>query len=106
MSSSTPAGENGPRIRPSTDDDRADHSGAEHDEPRSMVPDLIRMANQIALNFAHHPADQAAGEVAEHLRAFWTPAMRAELEDWAAQGGEELHPLALEAVGVLSRASG
>ena len=71
-----------------------------------MVPDLIRMANQIALNFAHHPADQAAGEVAAHLRAFWTPAMRSELEGWAAGGGEELHPLALEAVGVLSRSSG
>ncbi len=68
-----------------------------------MVPDLIRMANQIAANFAHHPAEQAAGEVANHLQSFWTMTMRGELEAWVAEGGEELHPLALEAVGRLRR---
>lgn len=71
-----------------------------------MVPDLIRMANQIAENFAHHPAEQAAGEVANHLQLFWTMTMRSELEAWVDQGGEELHPLALEAVGRLRRPTG
>jgi formate dehydrogenase subunit delta len=74
-------------------------------EYRSPVPDLIRMANQIAANFAHHPVDQAAREVAAHLTAFWTPTMRSELEAWVAAGGEELHPLAVEAVRISNHTS-
>jgi formate dehydrogenase subunit delta len=72
-------------------------AGVRH-EPRSKVPDLIRMVNQISANFAHHPPDQAAGEVAAHLTLFWSPAMRAELAAWVRAGGEDLHPLAVEAV--------
>jgi formate dehydrogenase subunit delta len=56
------------------------------------------MANQIASNFVHHPADQAAGEVAAHLRMFWTPEMRQDLEEWAVEGGDELHPVVREAL--------
>lgn len=74
-------------------------------EYRSPVPDLIRMANQIAANFAHHPADQAAREVAAHLTAFWTLKMRSELEEWVEAGGEELHPLAIEAVRISNHTS-
>ena len=49
----------------------------EHDE--AVRPDLLRMANQIAANFRHHPAKEAAAEVANHIRMFWPPLMRAEL---------------------------
>ena len=41
--------------------------------------DLVRMANQIALFFAPNPEDEAIDGVADHLRKFWTPAMRSEL---------------------------
>ena len=41
--------------------------------------DLVRMANQIALFFAPNPEDEAVDGVADHLRKFWTPAMRSEL---------------------------
>ncbi len=45
-----------------------------------MNPDkLIRMANQIAAFFAHEGAERGAASVAEHLRKFWHPNMRAEL---------------------------
>jgi formate dehydrogenase subunit delta len=55
------------------------------------------MANQIAANFAHHPADQAASEVAAHIKSFWTPAMREDLRAWLDDGGDEVHPIAVEA---------
>ncbi len=38
-------------------------------------PDLVRMANQIAANFRHHPEAQAAAEVANHIRMFWPALM-------------------------------
>jgi formate dehydrogenase major subunit len=41
--------------------------------------DLVRMSNQIAANFAHLGPERAATEVANHLRMFWPPSMRAEL---------------------------
>jgi formate dehydrogenase subunit delta len=68
---------------------------------RSTTPDLIRMANQIAANYAHHPADQASRELASHLRSFWTPAMRADLAEWFEQSdasANRLHPLVVSAV--------
>lgn len=75
--------------------------GAPPHATRSRTPDLIRMANQIAANFAHHRADQAAGEVATHLRTFWSPAMRSDLAAWLASpgpDGDELHPLVVAAL--------
>ena len=53
-------------------------------------PDLVRMANQIAANFRHHPEAQAAAEVANHIRMFWPPLMRHELLDNIDSG--ELRP--------------
>ena len=34
---------------------------------------LVRMANQIAANVAHHPHDQAPAEITAHLRSTWAP---------------------------------
>lgn len=44
-----------------------------------MREDIGRMANQIATQFRHLPAGEAAEAVAAHLRGFWAPAMRADL---------------------------
>jgi formate dehydrogenase subunit delta len=40
---------------------------------------VIRLANDIAAQFRHRPEDEAAAEVAAHIRRFWDPRMRAEL---------------------------
>ncbi len=83
-------------------------SSSEHAEHgiRSPVPDLVRMANQIASNFAHHPPEQAVGEVAAHIRSFWTPTMRSELAHFAATDGHDLHPLARGAIEQLNPTPG
>ena len=61
------------------------------------VDALVRMANQIAKNFGHHPADVGAREVATHLHSFWAPAMRDQIGEYVEAGGE-LDPVADRAV--------
>ncbi|MDA8286792.1 MAG: formate dehydrogenase subunit delta [Actinomycetota bacterium] len=69
--------------------------------PESELAEL-RMANQIAANFRHHPDDQAAAEVANHLRSFWTPWMLERLERLVDSGGEGLDPLVVRAAALLA----
>ena len=47
---------------------------------------LIRMANQIAANFHAYPEDEALEAIANHLRQFWEPRMRADLQAAVAEG--------------------
>ncbi|WP_277593321.1 formate dehydrogenase subunit delta [Pseudomonas chlororaphis] len=56
---------------------------------------LIKMANQIAQFFASEPDKaQAVRSVRQHLKSFWTPAMRRELTAWeVTHPGAVLHPL-------------
>jgi len=54
---------------------------------------LVRTANQIASYFAAYPEERARQEVLGHIKAFWDPRMRAELADYAKEGGDGLHPL-------------
>jgi formate dehydrogenase subunit delta len=42
----------------------------------STQQSVIRMANQIARNFAVHGDAQAIEETAEHIRLFWDPRMK------------------------------
>jgi len=65
--------------------------------------DLTRMANQIAANFRHHPPEQAAAEVANHIRMFWPPLMRQELLDNI--DGGSFDPLVVAAASVLKQAA-
>jgi formate dehydrogenase subunit delta len=62
------------------------------------VADQVRMANDIARQFAHLEADKAVGEIATHLRSFWDPRMRTQLHQAVADGAEGLDPLVVEAV--------
>jgi formate dehydrogenase subunit delta len=57
------------------------------------IEPLVRMANQIASQFAHHPPEQAADEVATHLRSFWAPPMREELIAYVDDGGTGVDPV-------------
>jgi formate dehydrogenase subunit delta len=62
------------------------------------VADLVRMANQIAVNQNYLPADEAADVVAKHIASFWTPTMRRELTDAVADGTAQLNDVALSAI--------
>jgi formate dehydrogenase subunit delta len=39
----------------------------------------VRLANEIAVQFHQRPTEQAAAEIADHIRMFWDPRMRSEL---------------------------
>ena len=70
------------------------------DAPGVMLrPDLRRMANQIAANFAYLDRAEAAATVATHLRRFWTPQMREEL--LAAPPETDLDPVVRAAIDLL-----
>lgn len=64
--------------------------------------DMVRMANQIATNLQSLGPTAAAAAVAEHIRAFWYPRMRAALMAHVEDGGEDLHPLVLQAAELLA----
>ena len=64
-----------------------------------MPPEkLVYMANQISAYFASQPGDGAADAIADHLRRFWEPRMRAAIVDYLRSGGSGLDPAAAEAV--------
>lgn len=66
---------------------------------------LVYMANQIAAFFVSQPGDTAALRIAEHITAFWTPAMRRDITRWLGEGGMGLKPEAEEAVRLLGSRS-
>jgi formate dehydrogenase subunit delta len=68
------------------------------------VESLVRMANDIGHFFAAEPnrADAIAG-IANHIRKFWDPRMRRQIEGHLAAGGEGLEELAREAIASLPR---
>jgi formate dehydrogenase subunit delta len=60
---------------------------------------LVTMANQIASFYETQPDRAAAAEaVASHIRRFWAPAMRRDIQLYVDQGGEGVSPLVLEAL--------
>ena len=67
---------------------------------------LIKMANEISAYFAAEPdAEQAAKDVAGHLRRYWEPRMRRQIVTYYAERrGAGLSDLALRAVGLLAAA--
>ena len=68
------------------------------------VEKLVKMANQIAANNDYGP-DQAkiAATVADHLKRFWTPAMRAALVAGHERKLLQLSPAAARAVEALAQ---
>lgn len=60
------------------------------------------MANEIALQFKHRKPDDAAAEIALHLRRFWDPRMRADLLHQAETQAESLDPLIQAAAKLLA----
>lgn len=62
---------------------------------------LVHMANQIAVFFRSQPEGSAPAAIADHIRSFWSPAMRREIYAYLRGGGEGLDPLAREGVEAL-----
>ena len=61
---------------------------------------LVEMLNDIAANQAADP-DNAVAAIAQHLKRFWDPRMRAQISAHLAAGGEGLCDTAKEAVKIL-----
>jgi formate dehydrogenase subunit delta len=61
------------------------------------LPPHVRLANDIAAQFRHLPADRAAEEIARHVRSFWDPRMVRSLLAHVDAGGADLDPLAATA---------
>ncbi|MCX5568469.1 MULTISPECIES: formate dehydrogenase subunit delta [Kaistia] len=59
---------------------------------------LVYMANQIGKFFASQGAEKAPAAIAEHLRKFWDPRMRAGILAHLDAGGAGLDPLVRQAV--------
>ena len=65
---------------------------------------LVRMANQIAAFFRSYPQDEAAAGIHDHIVAFWSPAMRRDLDAFIGRGQAGLDPLVLTAFRTSTRA--
>lgn len=63
----------------------------------ATVPPTIRLAGDIARQFRHRPAEEAAAAVAGHIRQFWDPRMRRALLA-EVDAGAETDPLVVAAV--------
>jgi formate dehydrogenase subunit delta len=58
------------------------------------VPPYVRLANEIAAQFAHRSPADAATAIANHLKATWDPRMRQDLISHASSGATDLDPAA------------
>jgi formate dehydrogenase subunit delta len=58
------------------------------------LPSYVRLANEIAAQFAHRAPAEAATAVANHLKIAWDPRMKKALIAHAEAGGEDLDPIA------------
>ena len=63
------------------------------------IQHLVHMANQVAAFFASYPEAEAVEGTANHLKSFWDPRMRREIEAHLKdKAGAGLSHIALEAV--------
>jgi formate dehydrogenase subunit delta len=68
---------------------------AKDEGSRVEVDHLVSMANDIAANFSFH--DDAISRTADHIRRFWAPRMRSQLQEYIEQGKQGLSKVALAA---------
>ena len=66
----------------------------------TQVRQLVKMAEHITRNMAAE-GDDAALKAAEHIRKFWTPAMREQLIEHSQTAGAEVPPLVRQVVELL-----
>jgi len=61
---------------------------------RTTIPPYVRLANEIAAQFAHRPPTEAATAIAAHLTATWDPRMKKALIIHVEAGADDLDPIA------------
>nr|WP_087575364.1 formate dehydrogenase subunit delta [Sphingomonas sp. CDS-1] len=71
---------------------------SDENEVMSTEDRLIYMANQIARNVAASGGEEAVATTADHIRAFWDPAMKRRIAVLAAERPEALSSIAAAAV--------
>ena len=64
---------------------------------------LARMAKQIADFFRAYGEEEAIAGVQEHIRAFWSPVMRRDLQACIDDGAVKIDPIVLAAADGLAR---
>jgi formate dehydrogenase subunit delta len=64
---------------------------------------LTMMANQIAAFFKAQGEAQAPAAIADHLKKFWDPGMRADIVAHLDKGGAGLDPMVRSAIELLKR---
>ena len=64
---------------------------------------LAMMANQIGAFFKAQGEDKAPAAIADHLKRFWDPGMRADIFAHLGEGGAGLDPLVRQAVELLAK---
>jgi len=70
-----------------------------------MSPDrLIYMANQIGRFFQSQPKGTAVPGIADHIRKYWVPRMRATIIAHLDSGGAGLDPAVRDAIETLKKA--
>ena len=69
-------------------------------EQHTAADPVLRLAGEIAVQFQHQSAQEAAAAIAEHIRAFWDPRMRRALHT-AIEGGAETDPVLRHAAALL-----
>ncbi|MEV0284033.1 formate dehydrogenase subunit delta [Kribbella sp. NPDC050820] len=60
----------------------------------NTLPPYVRLANEIAVQFAHRPPADAATAIANHMKAAWDPRMKRALIAHVEAGAESLDPVA------------
>ena len=61
------------------------------------VPPVVRLGQDLVRNFEVLPPEEAATEIATHIRKFWDPRMRQDLLARIRWGDTSLHPLLVRA---------
>jgi formate dehydrogenase subunit delta len=61
----------------------------------------IRLINKIVVHFGYLPAEQAAAEVANHVRRFWDPRMKRRLSELVDLQTKDFEPVAVAAAALL-----
>ena len=61
---------------------------------RTTIPAYVRLANEIAAQFAHRPPAEAATAIANHVKAVWDPRMKKALIAHVETGAQDLDPVA------------
>ena len=73
----------------------------------SQVSHLVKMANQIALNFGEQrDLENASRKTAEHIGKFWTRDMREQLAGYVAAGAGDVSPAVLSALAATFQSTG